>query len=598
MLRITLGLLILASTHFVAPSYATSSMDTKIERLFARDWEWRLREFPEMATGIGDHRYDDRLSEISMDATERRRAYRQHLDKTLRQFDPRRLSLDNRLSLAVFRWQLDEELAYDNFYRTQGITEEWNAINHFGGVHIGFSSTVAMTRFESETDYRNYIARLDALAQRLDAAVKQVRHGAARGWLLPKAAVERVPGQIERILGKNTESSAWYAPLRKLPASLSPALADDLRTMGRRVLEQRTLPALRRYRDFVQQEYLPIARTSVGTFDLPNGQAYYRLAVRGMTSLDSDPEAIHHIGLSEVARIRERMTDIARKQGFLGTLEEYITMLRARPDQYYETPDALLAGYREIGKRVDPEMARVFKALPRAPWGVRPAAPEEQGNADHYLAAAADGSRAGYFVVDNSNPRTRPRFEMTALVLHEAVPGHHLQTALAAELTKLPAFRRHGWFPAYGEGWALYSESLGEELGLYRDDNELFGRLTYEIWRAARLVIDTGIHELGWSRDHAIDYLRTATGGDIESVAAEVDRYIVWPGQALAYKIGEITLRRLRDKATMALGADFDLRAFHQQVLNAGTLPLALLETRVDVWIHEELRRLRSKSLY
>ena len=569
-----------------AVAAAPNAASARLHKLFAEDWEWNLRDQPTWASQLGDLRFADRLTDFSPAALAARRKHLKQTDSRLRAIDRAALGTEDRLSYDLFRYETDLWLAFDALHGDDGIGENWGLVGHLDGIHLGFSEAMATTRFDDAAAYRNYLARLSALPRQFDQAIALSRKALDAGWILPRVTVEAVPTQLDQIAGDTVEAGSWYAPFRAMPASMPPAEAERLRSAGRALLAETVRPALAALRRFVTDEYLPRARTSIAASDLPGGRAYYALQMRLMTTLPGQtPEAVHATGKAEIARIHEGIAAIARAQGFAGSPASFVRSVRARPDQHFASGDEVLAAYGALGKRVDPLMPKLFVELPRLPWGVVAAPPEQAGQAAYYRSGAADGSRAGYFVVDTADPTSTAKFEMTALLLHEAVPGHHLQTTRAAELKNLPEFRRHAWYTAYGEGWALYAESLGEDLELYADPMQRLGRHTFEAWRAARLVVDTGIHAMGWSRQQAIDYLAEATGADAAEVSAEVDRYIVWPGQALGYKIGELTLLRLRREAAAALGAKFDLRRFHNVVLDAGPLPLALLERRVKDWV-------------
>jgi uncharacterized protein (DUF885 family) len=344
-------------------------------------------------------------------------------------------------------------------------------------------------------------------------------------------------------------------------------------------------PAFAQLKRFLEAEYLPASRKELGASTLPAGPAFYALRVRQQTTTDLTPQAIHDIGKGEVARIRREMDRVIASTDFKGTFPEFLEFIRTDPRFFFKTPEARLAAYRDIGKRADAELPKLFAVLPRVPYGVRAMEAFEGDNADHYSPPPLDGSRAGFFEANVNNLEKRPSHEMESTLLHEAVPGHHLQNARARELEGLPLFRRSGWYVAYGEGWALYAESLGYEMGMYKDPYSRFGALSGEMLRACRLVIDTGLHAFGWTREQSIRYLAENSGVHPDFAAAEVDRYIVLPGQALGYKIGELKIKALRAKARAALGDKFDIRRFHNAVLDDGALPLTVLESRIDEWI-------------
>lgn len=567
------------------PAVMAKDAGRALHELFKSDWEWQMQQFPTYASALGDHRFDDRLTDYSSAALAARIRHSVDTDRALHQIKRPALNAQDAVSYDLFRLDLDETLSLQKLYDKTGVNDSWTIINHLDGPHLAFSQMMASSRFDTVADYRNYLARLRAFGRQSAQAIAITRDALARGWSQPRVTLERVPGQIDRLLGKSTEDCSWHTPFEHLPPSIKPSERAALLNDAQAVFRADVVPALQTLKHFVADELIPAARTEIAASTLPGGPDYYRQRVRQMTTTEMSPEEIHRIGLGEVARISGAMDDLAKREGFAGNGVEFIKSVRQRPDQYYASGDELVAAYGALGKKVDPLIAGIVKEMPRLPWGVRAAPPEETGNSAYYLPGAADGSRAAFFIVDASSPQTSPKFEMAALLLHEAVPGHHLQNARAAELKNLPDFRRHAWYVAYGEGWALYAESLGEELGLYEQPLPLLGRYSYEIWRAARLVVDTGMHAKGWSRQQAIDYMVAATGSDVDEITSEIDRYIVWPGQALGYKLGELTIKRLRAKAERALGEKFDRRAFHSMVIDAGALPLSVLEKRTDVWI-------------
>jgi uncharacterized protein (DUF885 family) len=411
------------------------------------------------------------------------------------------------------------------------------------------------------------------------------------GWMPAKIAIAAVPAQLAAQLDPDPAKNPEYAPFLKFPADVSPADRERLAAAGRQAVKEKVIPAFRRLRDFYEQRYLPAATVSIAASSLPPGIAYYESRLEQNTTTRMSPKEIHELGLAEVARINKEMDATIAATGFKGTRAEFLQSIKADPKFYYANAADLLAGYRDIAKRADAELPRLFAELPRLPYGIRAMRPEEGENAEHYIGGAADGSRAGYFEANVNTLSRRPKWDMETLLLHEAVPGHHLQIARAQEMKALPAFRRNGFFVAYAEGWALYAESLGYEMGFYADPYSKFGNLASEMHRAARLVVDTGVHAFGWSRERAIVYLQENAALTPEFATAEIDRYIVLPGQATAYKVGELKIKALRDKARAELGERFDLRRFHNAVIDNGAVPLDVLDAQITDWIAAERAR-------
>jgi prolyl oligopeptidase len=404
--------------------------------------------------------------------------------------------------------------------------------------------------------------------------------------------MERVLPLIAQQITAKPEASPFYAPLLRMPDSIGAADRARLQAAGLAAISEIVIPAYARFDRYFRDRYLPACRDSDGIWDTPDGAAFYRALVASHTTTTLSPQEIHEIGLQEVARIRAEMDRLIAQVGFHGSFAEFLEFLRSAPQFYYRSPEELFQGYAATTKSIEPELVKLFGKLPRLPLGLRPIPMTSAPNTTtaYYLPGALDGTRAGYFYVNLYRPEVRPKYEMTVLTLHEAVPGHHLQIALAQELRDLPRFRRDYDITAFVEGWGLYAEGLGDELGLYRDPYAKFGQLTYDMWRAVRLVVDTGLHAQHWTRARAIEYFKANAAKTETDIVNEVDRYISWPGQALAYKIGQLRFLALRHEAEGRLGARFDLREFHDLVLSQGALPLDTLGTLVHAWIEKRLR--------
>jgi uncharacterized protein (DUF885 family) len=563
-----------------------------LHALFEREFQLGLVESPESATFLGIDGFNDRVSDFSPQATARRKAHVKTAIDELRKFEAKRLSTQDRISREIM---LDGLMRKDEENRIYGDlpfgadrNDDWMVASTMDGPQLAFPLIAKATPFRDLRDYENYLKRLAALPRAMSQLTARMEQGISSGWMPPRISMERVPGQFAALAGAEVTKTPFYAPFENFPAGISSADRERLAQAGRKILAEQVHPAYAAMQDFLEKRYLPASRADIAASDLPSGKAFYALKVRVNTTTDLTPSQIHAIGQHEVARIRAQMEKLEASTGFKGTHADFIQFLKTDPRFYFTRPEDLLTAYRDIAKRADAELPHLFFELPRVPYGIRLMEANEGDNAEHYTSGALDGSRAGYFEANGNNLKTRPKYVMEGTLLHEAVPGHHLQTARAQELKDLPRFRRASWYVAYGEGWALYAESLGDEMGMYRDPYSKFGQLSWEMVRACRLVIDTGIHALGWTREQGIDCLTGNAGLTRSYAEAEVDRYIVDPGQALGYKIGELKIKELRAKAQQALGVKFDLRRFHNAILDDGALPLNVLEARIDEWIAHE----------
>lgn len=548
-------------------------------------WEWRLEHHPETATFVGRTEYDDRWTDWTPAAVERRAAVLRAQLERLEAFDAEELDPDDRLNLALALRDLRTEVEGDRF------PSELLPVDQMDGIQKTIPAVFQAMPAARIEDLENHVARLRGVETLLDQEIALMRRGIETGVVHARIPLRDVPSQIDALLPDDSLESPLLAGFRERPPAVPATEWEALREQAVRAFRERARPAYLRLREFVVEEYLPAARTeSVGWSAVPDGEAWYRHRIRRMTTTDLTPREIHEIGLREVARIRAEMEAIVEEVEFDGTFSEFLEFLRTDPRFYHETPEALLAGYRDIAKRADPGLVRLFGHLPRLQYGVEPvpAYAERSETTARYRRGSLEAGRPGTFLANTYDLSSRPRWEMEALTLHEAVPGHHLQIAIAQELEGLPEFRRFSGPTAFVEGWALYAETLGDELGMYTDPFDRFGALTYQMWRAVRLVVDTGIHSMGWSRDRAIEYFLENSSKPEHDVVVEVDRYIVWPGQALAYMLGKLKIEELRDHAERTLGSEFDLRAFHDMVLGAGALPLDILDERVRTWVARE----------
>jgi len=556
-----------------------------LSRFFEEEWDRELAECPEGATLLGDRRHDDRLTDLSPEAIARRRRHAHEAISRLERVPRERLGEEDRVSYDLFHRDLSLRIEGERF------PEELVPITQQNGIHKDFALLASLTPFETEEDYRRYLCRLSAFPVQVDQTIALLERARESRWTLPAVPLAGVPDAIRAQTVATPEESEHFRPFRSFPPAVAGGVRDDLAQEARRRIASEVVPAYRRLLEHFVGEYLPAARPEVGAWSLPDGRAYYEFKIREQTSTRHSPEEIHEIGLEEVSRIRSEKDAAIHASGFSGGFPEFVEFLRTEPRFYYATADELLRGYRDICKRIDPELPRLFGRLPRLTYGVIPT-PEYEAptsTAAYYRPGSPETGRPGMFTANTYRLDTRPKYEMEALAIHESVPGHHLQIALAQEQTDLPKFRRYGGETAFVEGWALYAEGLGEEMGFYADPYSSFGRLTYQMWRAARLVVDTGIHALKWDRERALEFLRIHLAKSSHDSEVEIDRYIVWPAQALAYKLGEMKFSELRARARRELGECFDLRAFHDAILLSGSLPLDLLEKRIDAWI--ETRR-------
>lgn len=565
----------------VAPSAAAEpDAGPALHALFDAEWERTLREHPTFASELGDRRGNDRWDDVSFEAVEASHQADRAALAALGRIDPTQLSAADRLNHAVFRREYEQRVDLHKF--------RWWLVplNQRGGIQDAGSLADSL-QFKTVKDYEDWLARMRAFPAHMQQTIALLRAGAEAGLIHPRIVLERIPSQIARQIVDDPEQQLFYKPFRNMPDDIPAGEVDRLRHEARAVVESSILPAYREFQQFYSEVYLPAGLPDVGLWQTPDGEAHYAARCREFTTTSLTPAEIHQIGLDQVARIRAEMEQVVRDVQFAGTFQEFLEELRTNPQFYFKDPNELLLAYQGVCKTIDPQLVKLFRRLPRMPYGVE-AIPEHiapDTTTAYYRPPSADGSRAGTYFVNLYRPEVRPKYEIEALSLHEAVPGHHLQISLAQELETLPEFRRYGGYTAYVEGWALYAESLGSDLGLYRDPYSRFGQLTYEMWRAVRLVVDTGIHQFHWDRDRAIEFFAENTAKTRHDIENEIDRYIAWPGQALAYKIGERRIQALRQQAETELGDRFDIREFHDVILREGAVPLDVLDEMVTDWI-------------
>jgi uncharacterized protein (DUF885 family) len=576
---------LIGTLAFTAACGAPRSQDDeaagRLRALFDREWEWELSQDPLSASYLGDARWNDRWPDLSLEATAARQAHRQEVLRELAAIPRDRLPEVDRTNYDVFKYQYDMTV--------EGLQHRYHLIRTatYDGIQT-IEQIVDSLPFATVKDFDDWLARLEAFPAYMDQNIALMREGIKTNVVLPKIIGTRVAERVATIATVAVESSGFYRPFAKIPEAIPAADRDRLKQAGADRVRSAVQPAFAKLEEFLKKEYLPASYDRVGWWQTSSGEAGYHYLARYHTTTDLTPPQIHEIGLREVARIRGEMEGIKAQVGFKGSLADFFVHLRTDPRYFYKTGDELLQAYRAVAKRIDPELVKISKRLPRVTYGVLPipdaVAPITTTAYANF--GSTDGSRPPYVYVNLYKPETRPKWEMIGLMLHEGMPGHCLQGSVAIEQGDLPAFRRNAGFTAYTEGWGLYAESLADEMGLYRDDPySKFGQLTYQMWRAVRLVVDTGIHAMQWDRDRAIKYFMDNAAKTELDVTNEVDRYISWPGQALAYKVGELKIWELRRNAQAAMGQKFDVRDFNDIVLQTGAVPLSILEDRVEAWI-------------
>ena len=552
----------------------------QLHSLFQTEWERRLKENPVSASYRGDKRFNHLWSDLSVTALADSQRKDEQALKNLLVIDKNSLSNDDQLNYQLFQQQLDNTIR-ENSYERYLIP-----LNQRGGIQSE-DTLLEGLNFSSLKDYQDWLARLEAFPTYMQQTMDLMKLGMSREILPPKIIMQRIPDQIKMQLVSDASKSGFYKPFLIKPDYIEQTEWDDFQQLALQAVSEKIIPSYQSFFDFINNDYLPACRESVGVWDSKQGLEFYQQRVERFTTTKLTAEEIHQIGLKEVARIRAEMQAIIDDLKFKGSFDDFLKFLRTDKQFYYQTPEELETAYLATSKRIDPELVKLFGKLPRTPYGIKriPDSIAPDTTTAYYSQPAADGSRAGYYYVNLYKPETRPKYEIEVLTVHEAMPGHHLQIALAQELGDLPNFRRSGGFTAFVEGWGLYSESLGPDLGLYKDPYSKFGQLTYEMWRAVRLVVDTGLHAKKWTRDEAIEFFKANAAKTEHDIVNEIDRYIAWPGQALAYKIGELKIKELRTRAEEQLGDDFDIKEFHDLVLSQGAIPLNVLENTIDAWL-------------
>ena len=573
---------------FIALSALAEADENREFLAFLEDeWQFELSQSPVYATAMGVKGYETLWRDNSLEAIGARRSHNKETVNTLKGFKKEDLSETNQLNLRLFTDLAKKELEIDQFNR------HLLPFSHRGGIQLAHEDAETLP-FKNPQDYRFWIERLKNLDKRVNQTIVLAKLGIKKGYKAPKVLMNRVDRQIDLQSRDNVNKNPFFKIFINLPDSIPDEEKTAIRAEAKKVIEEVVIPSYQLLGKYFKDEYLPQSRGTVGLYDIPDGRKLYEVLAKSFTTTNLSPKEIHQIGLDEVQRIRGEMEAVIKELEFEGSFKDFLTFLREDERFYYKTSEELFEGYLAVSKRIDPELVRLFGNLPRTPYGLR-AIPEESApdtTTAYYMSPSPDGLRAGYYYVNLYKPETRPKFEMEVLSVHEAVPGHHLQISLAMEMGEMPMFRRVSPYTAFVEGWGLYSESLGYDLGLYKDPYSKFGQLTYDMWRAVRLVVDTGMHYYEWDRQKAIDFFLDNAGKSELDIINEIDRYIVMPGQALAYKIGQMKFLSLKQKARTELGEEFNIRDFHDTVLSQGALPLNELDSIIESYIQENKKQL------
>ncbi len=553
----------------------------RLYTLISDEWDFRMGEYPMWASAIGLEGYDAKIAEVGVEAEKRRARYWQNCLDKLGNINRSALDTEDQINYDFFQLVMQDYLDHYN-HETYLIP-----ISSEGGFHTGFMYSVSDRNYDSLEDYENYLKILAAFPQYCEDHLELMKLGIKKGMVASKAVLKGFDANIDPHIVDDPVDSYFYGPFVDMPEHVDAKHGNRLRSKAQSLIKKDIVPGFERIKKFVAEQYLPNASESVGVSALPKGGEFYETRVKYFTNQDISSEQVYNIGLKEVSRIRGEMEAIIKQLEFEGSFEEFLQFLRTDPQFYAKTPKDLLKEAAYICKRVEYQLPSYFGKLPRLPFGVEPVPEHLAPNytTGRYASGNMANKKAGAYWVNTYKLESRPLYVLPALSLHEAVPGHHLQLSLAQELGEVPEFRKHTYLSSFGEGWALYAEYLGEEMGIYDDEYAQFGRLTYEMWRACRLVVDVGLHMKGWSREKAVDYLANNTALSIHNCNTEVDRYIGWPGQALSYKMGELKIKELRAKAEKEQGGNFDIRAFHDLVLSYGSVPLFALEDIVITWL-------------
>lgn len=566
-----------------APAVPSAIQSAELQKVVDAVWQLQLSISPDLAYSMGDESAAGKLTDMSPQALANTHQTQQALLLQLAQIDRGTLSKNDIINAQILQDQLQNDI---DLYRYK---DHYLPITAESGFHA-YIASIAKGRFNTYADYQHYLSKLAALPTYFAQQTAWMKQGLKEGITPPKVTLNGFEDSISAFIVP-VEQSGYFQPFTHYPTSFSEQQKSELTRQGKALVSNTVLPLYQGFYDFMTQEYIPNTRTDIAASNLPDGKAFYENRVRYYTTLPMTSDEVHELGLKEVKRIRAEMEQVIKQTGFKGSFADFLHFLRTDPQFYPKTAEELLKDAAFIAKKADAILPKYFGTLPRKTYGIEevPAEIAPKYTTGRYSGSNRD-DEPGYYWVNTYALDKRPLYEMEALTLHEAVPGHHLQISLNQELSDLPDFRRYSYISAFGEGWGLYSEYLGLEAGFYQDPYSNFGRLTYEMWRAARLVVDTGMHAKGWSRQQAIDFMASNTALSMHNVTTEIDRYITWPGQALSYKIGELTIKRLRVKAEKALGDDFDIRAFHDAILANGSVPMTILEQQIDDFIATSLK--------
>lgn len=573
---------LLASLLVLASCSKISDEATFLD-LMNSEWERGIDENPLYASSMGKLEKNDQWPLYSLEKIRLDHSHEKKILLTLNNLDTKNFSSDNLLNIKLFKERYEKSL---ELYEFKSFLVPFS---HRGGIQLQHESAETLP-LRTATHFEDWITRLSKIDKYIDGHIQVAREGIENDIMPPRILMERVLDQIEKQAFVVSEESPFYKAFNEMPSSIPEDLQIEIKNKALDVIEMIVIPSYLNFYNFFKNEYLPQCRETIGINQIPNGDKYYEALTRQFTTTNLNPDQIHEIGLSEVSRIKNEMEKIIKNVKWEGSFRDFLEFLRTDPQFYFDNPDDLLTEYLATAKRIDPELVNLFNYLPSIPYGIRPIPMESAPDTTtaYYQRPAADGSRAGYYYVNLYRPEVRPKYEIEVLTVHEAMPGHHLQISINMELD-LPNFRKYGGITAFVEGWGLYSEALGYDLGLYKDPYSQFGQLTYEMWRAIRLVVDTGMHYKNWSREDSINYFLENSAKSKQDIINEVDRYINWPGQALAYKIGQMKISELREKSEQQLGDRFDIKEFHNEILKRGTLPLSTLELFIDEWLASEV---------